>query len=184
MKPLGILALAAAAALAVPRPSLAQATPPEDQSGFNISVGGGLTVPVSDFDDAARMGWHGLAGLGFTSANSTVGFRGDFFYGRNEVDGTSRDFELVGGLGNLIVNLGQPARVRPYVILGAGWIHTKVKDVTNGEGDITAAGGLGAKIPLGTDANLFLEGRYVNVFSDGPDLRFIPITLGVQFFTR
>lgn len=179
MQRIRILLMAAAIAGLLARPAAAQ----EEQAGFNVSVGGGVTIPVDEFNDAADLGWHGLASLGVTSSSSIVGFRGDFFYGENNAAAGDRDFRLIGGLGNLLLNIGESARFRPYLIGSAGYFNVKI-DRGGSESDIVAGGGLGIKIPAGSDANVFVEGRFINVFAEGTDTQFVPITAGIQFFTR
>ena len=38
---------------------------PASAQGAEFSLGGGVSLPLSDFGDVAKTGWHGLAAVGF-----------------------------------------------------------------------------------------------------------------------
>jgi Outer membrane protein beta-barrel domain len=164
------------------------AAPAACQGGLSLGVGGGVTLPLGDFKDAAKTGWHGLANLGWEGA-SGIGLRGDFYYGENSVkDPASGKFKLAGGLGNVTYSFSAgKSSIRPYVIGGAGFFNGKADVKAGGVSFSTsstkfawAAGG-GVKFKAGSDSDIFLEGRYVSVSTSGGKTNFIPVTLGVRF---
>ena len=64
----------------------------QEQSGTStqFSLGGGVDLPMGDFDDAANTGWHGLAAVTFTPATWPVGIQIDGNYGRFPDDSPAR----------------------------------------------------------------------------------------------
>lgn len=154
-----------------------------------FSVGGGVSVPTGNFDDAAKLGWHGTAGVSFFPSNIPVGF---------QVDGTYSQFsdespldvkdQLIYGTGNVVYKFStaEDTRFRPYLIGGVGVYNFKLKgdDVPSGFDDSQTKFGLNAG--AGFDfkagaAGLFLEGRFHNIFTEGDNTQFIPLTVGVRF---
>lgn len=159
----------------------------EAQQGFLFGVGGGATQPLGDFNDAAKIGWHGLAIIGYNSASSPIGLRVDGFYGENKFDGANGKTKLAGGLANGVYQFGSSASARPYIIGGIGAFNVKGTasaggiTVTGSETKFAAAGGLGVAFPVGSDSKIFLEGRFVNVFTSNSSTNFIPVTVGITF---
>ena len=45
--------------------------------GAEFSLGGGVDLPLGDFDDVAKLGFHGLAGVSVVPANWPVGIQVD-----------------------------------------------------------------------------------------------------------
>ena len=75
---LGMLAVLAGTTLA------SRTASAQEQSGTStqFSLGGGVDLPMGDFDDAANTGYHGLAAVTFTPATWPVGIQIDGNYGR------------------------------------------------------------------------------------------------------
>ena len=48
--------------------------------GAEFSLGGGIDNPLGDFNDAAKLGFHGLAAVSFVPTGSPVGFQVDGNY--------------------------------------------------------------------------------------------------------
>ncbi len=157
-----------------------------EAQGITFGVGGGLTMPSGDFNTAAKMGWHGLGHIGF-STPAGVGFRGDFFYGENKFDGISGKAKLAGGLGNITYAFGSAPGIKPYVIGGIGFFNVKFGGTGGGvsfsgsESKFAFGGGAGLKFKAGSDSNFFVEGRYISVQTSGSSTGFIPITAGISF---
>ena len=159
--------------------------------GAEFSLGGGATVPLGDFSDAAKMGFHGLVGVSFAPSSFPLGIQVDGMYQRLKQDDTFGDqsFQLLQGTANVVYKFksSEDSQFRPYLIGGVGLYNTKLvggDDVAGpGEGntatDFGLNGGAGFDIKAG-GIGLFLEGRFHNVFSDGSSTNFIPITLGVR----
>src|SRR3954462_9874959 len=97
----------------------------QEQSGTitQFSLGGGVDLPLGDFDDAANTGYHGLAAVTFTPAASPVGFQIDGNYGRFP-DSSPADVNLqtIYGTGNLVYRFqtSPESTFRPYLIGGGG----------------------------------------------------------------
>jgi hypothetical protein len=71
----------------------------------------------------------------------------------------------------------------PYVIGGIGAYSSNVTDATDIDEETT---NLGANIGVGLSLSLaglsaFAEARVHNVFADGRDVRFAPVTIGITF---
>jgi hypothetical protein len=150
-----------------------------------FGLAGGLTMPTGDFNTAAKLGWHGIGQVGY-GLPSGLGFRGDFFYGQNNLDGVSGKTKLAGGLGNLTYDIKSPGGVKPYFIVGAGVFNVKVEvgSASASETKFAFGGGAGLKFKAGSDANFFVEGRYISVQTSGSSTGFIPITAGISFGTK
>lgn len=186
---------AAAAALAL------VAAPASAQSGVTFGVGGGLSIPLADFADedagGAETGYHGAAHVGFQGgANLPVGFRIDGMYQRYSLsadalgsDDFDVNYQLLSGSANVVYAFAtsEQTRFRPYLIGGGGIYNLDVKgddaDDLGFEGDATKFGinaGAGFNFAFG-NVGLFLEGRFHNVFTEGENTSFVPITLGLRF---
>ena len=179
---MGIITLAMGSALYATG-AQAQATP------VQFSVGGGLDLPLGDFDDAAKVGFHGLAGVSYAPAEwKGFGIQADGNFSRFS-DDTPLDikFQLIYGTANAIYKFqtAETSRFKPYLIGGVGVYNFDAKgdDVPTGVDSETKFGinaGAGFDIGAGSVA-LFLEGRFHDVFTDGSNVKFIPITVGVRF---
>jgi hypothetical protein len=79
----------------------------------------------------------------------------------------------------------EETKFRPYLIGGAGVYNLDVKgdDVPPGVESVTKFGlngGAGFDFKAGA-AGIFVEGRFHNVFTEGSNTNFIPLTVGVRF---
>lgn len=179
MKRIGSVAIAAVAALAL---STASA-----QAQVSVGVGGGVTIPLGDFGDVAKTGWHGLAVVGYDMP-SGLGVRGDFYYGQNKLDITGADAKakLAGGFGNILYHF-KSAGVTPYVLGSIGFMNVKAEGSNGGVTASTSStkigfgGGAGLQFKAGTDSHIFVEGRYITINTEGGNTNFIPITVGISF---
>jgi hypothetical protein len=162
------------------------------QGGASFSLGGGLTLPLSDFGDAAGTGFHGLAAVSFVPANFPVGIQIDGMFHRLGVDDdpvfgdVDANFQIIQGTANAVYRFANSpdTRVRPYLIGGVGIYNMKVTgdDVIGdpaSESDFGINAGAGFDFVAGS-VGLFVEGRFHNVFTDGNNTNFIPITVGVR----
>jgi hypothetical protein len=163
---------------------------PAVAQGAKFSVGGGLTLPLGDFGDAASTGFHGLAAVGFQPANLPVGFQIDGMYQRFGVDDVPDDFDakfqIIQGTANVVYTFttAEESTFHPYLIGGVGLYNAKATgdDVPDSESetDFGINAGAGFDFQAGAVA-LFVEGRFHNVFSDPDNTNFIPITVGIRF---
>ena len=151
-----------------------------------FSVGGGLGVPLGNFDDVVKIGWQGTAAVSFVPRNLPVGI---------QVDGSFSQFgdespldiksQLIYGTANAVYAFAtsKGSRLRPYLIGGGGVYNSKETGSDALGGSTTKFGlnvGAGFDFQAGSAA-LFLEGRFHDVFVSGPNVKFFPINLGIRF---
>jgi hypothetical protein len=162
--------------------------------GAEFSLGGGVGVPLGDFDDAAKTGWHGLAAVSFVPTGWPVGIQIDGSYQQFNLDDaafpgfTGLKNRFLMGTGNLVFKFktSEESTFRPYIIGGGGVYNSKItgsddpSDVLPG-GETKFGLNAGAGFDIKTSGiGLFLEGRFHDIFTDGADTQFIPITLGIR----
>jgi hypothetical protein len=160
--------------------------------GAEFALGGGVGLPLGSFDDAAKTGWHGLAAVSFVPNGWPVGIQIDGQYQQYKFDGsTSLKDRFLIGTGNLVFKFksSEESKVRPYLIGGGGVYNIKATGtndlgtLVDTENSLTKFGlnaGAGFDFKAG-GAGLFIEGRFHDVFTEGEDVKFIPITVGIRF---
>jgi opacity protein-like surface antigen len=164
--------------------------------GAEFSLGGGATIPLSTFADFTKTGFHGLVGVSFAPSSFPLGIQVDGMYQRlknEDIIPGDRTSQIIQGTANLIYKFktSEESQFRPYLIGGVGIYNFKqvsgddvagpgVGNTGNTGTDFGLNGGAGFDIKAGA-VGLFVEGRFHNVFSDGEDAKFIPITVGVRF---
>jgi hypothetical protein len=148
----------------------------------NFGVGGGLTIPIGDFGDVAKTGWHGLGIIGY-QLQSGLGLRGDFYYGQNNSDPSGAKFKLAGGLANVSYSFSGKSSITPYVIGSIGYFNFKADGggASSSESKVAFGGGGGIKFKAGSDSHFFVESRYLTINTSGSNANFIPITVGITF---
>jgi hypothetical protein len=182
-----------AAALAL---GMLLSAPTARAQGAEFALGGGLGVPLGDFDDSgAKLGWHGLAAISFVPEGWPVGIQVDGSYQQFSLeDGGFPGFtglknRVLMGTGNVVFKFktSDESTFRPYLIGGGGVYNTKVTGADD-PGDVLPGGEtkFGLNAGAGFDfkaggAGLFIEGRFHNVFTDDSNMQFIPITVGIRF---
>ncbi len=173
------------AALAVAALTLAAAAPAAAQSGFTVGLNGGVAVPVGDAKDALKTGFGGGVQLMMRNPAGKVGFGIEAEYNRlgyKEILGVDPNASLnaYGVMARLDFALGNSL----YLLGGAGLYRTEVTggddlpdfgDTSNT--DFAVQGGAG----FGFGPGLFVEAKYVNIFTDNSSTSMIPITLGIRF---
>jgi hypothetical protein len=176
--------------------ALGMGAAPLHAQGAEFSLGGGIGFPLSNFDDIAKLGWHGLAGISFVPTGWPVGFQVDGQYQQFKLDQAvvlRNDLKdrLILGTANLVYKFktSEASTFRPYVIAGGGVYNLKTTGADNISGVVSTSGsetkaginaGAGFDFKAGS-VGLFIEGRFHDVFfSNSPDVRFIPVTLGIR----
>lgn len=164
-------------------------TAPAVAQGAEFSLGGGVTLPLSDFGDAASTGFHGLAAVSFVPSGFPVGIQVDGMFQRfgvdNVPDGFDGNFQVLQGTANAVYKFktSEESKIRPYLIGGVGLYNFKATGDdfgdTGSETDFGLNGGAGFDFKFGS-VGAFVEGRFHNVFSDPDNTNFIPITVGVR----
>ncbi|MGH7507963.1 MAG: outer membrane beta-barrel protein [Gemmatimonadales bacterium] len=161
--------------------------PAAHAQGAEFSIGGGVGVPLGDFDDAAKLGWQGTAAVSFVPRNAPIGFQVDGSYSQFS-DDSPLDIksQFIYGTANAVYKFAtaEDTRFRPYLIGGGGVYNLKPTgdDVIGDPGSETKFGinaGAGFDIKAG-GAGLFLEGRFHNIFTEGSNTQFIPLTVGIR----
>ena len=145
-----------------------------------FSLGGSLGIPLGDFDDVAKMGFHALAAATIKPASMPVSFQvdGNFAHFSTEVDGVSD--RMLFATGNAVYNFktAPTSRLHPYIIGGVGIYNNKFTDI-DATTDFGINAGAGFDVAAG-GASLFVEGRFHDVFTDGSSMQFVPLTVGVR----
>ena len=161
---------------------------PAARAQTQFSIGGGVGIPLGDFDDVAKMGWQGTAAVSFVPATMPVGFQLDGNYSQYS-DDSSLDLkeQFIYGTGNIVYRFATATEstFRPYLIGGGGVYNMKPTgdDVIGDPGSETKFGvnaGAGFDIKAG-GVGLFLEGRFHSIFTEGSNTQFIPINVGLRF---
>ena len=163
--------------------------------GAEFSLGGGIGIPLDTFDDEAKLGWHGIAGISFVPNGWPVGIQIDGSYQQFNLDDAAfpgfsgLKNRLIMGTGNVVFKFksSEESTFRPYLIGGGGVYNSKVTGADD-PGDVLPGGEtkFGINAGAGFDfkaggAGLFIEGRFHSVFTEGANLKFIPITVGLRF---
>ena len=163
------------------------------QTPVTFGVGGGVNVPLGDFSDGVKMGFQGTALVEFAPANLPVGFRVDGTYQQNKfsddlaagVNGDGK-FQNIYGTADVVYTFktAESSMFHPYLIAGGGVYNGKAKfdsDIdTESSTKFGVNGGAGFDYAAGS-ATIFLEARFHNVFTEGSNTTFVPITVGVKF---
>jgi hypothetical protein len=164
--------------------------------GAEFALGGGVGVPLSDFDEDAKLGWHGLAAISFVPEGWPVGIQFDGSYQQYSLeDDAIAGFSglkdrIIMGTGNVVFKFksSEESTFRPYLIGGVGVYNTKTtgedlgEDLDGGATDFGLNAGAGFDFKAG-GAGLFIEGRFHRVFAGDDTIKrqFIPISLGIRF---
>lgn len=152
----------------------------------SLSVAGGPSFPVGHLGDEFDLGYHIQASAGL-SVPLPVGLRVDAAW--NRFPETGGAFNSISGSVNGILGLGGIG-FSPYLIAGLGIYNSRVShddddDPGHDHGDesttnLGANFGAGVRLPL-PGLTLFLEARLHNLFSEGEQTRFIPLSFGFSF---
>jgi hypothetical protein len=156
---------------------------PVSAQGIKFMLGGGLTVPVSDYKnvDGAQNGWMGMLGAAVSFPVLPIGVRLEGLYGQNPHTGTATDKTvLYGGAASVVVKFGIAGPLSPYIIGSAGYLdhHYSPGDTglpSEDEWKPVYGGGAGLSLSL-VVIGVFIEGRYLARSST----RFITAMGGIQ----
>ena len=152
-----------------------------------FSLGGSLGIPLGDFDNAAKMGYHIVGAASFKPAAMPVGLQVDANYAHFATEITDVNTQILFATGDAVYTFktAPASRLHPYLIGGVGIYNTKATGsaVPSGTGSNTDFGinaGAGFNVAAGA-ASLFVEGRFHDVFTSGSSTQFVPVTLGLRF---
>jgi opacity protein-like surface antigen len=178
---------------------------------YTFGGGISLLLTPNKVKDFYKTGFQGVVGFGFRiMSNLLIGGSVSYNnFGLDktallESVGIPSDsnIDVVGGTITLVEMLGVvkyyfwASEKSPnfYVLGGPGFSWGRISEVSvlipnqgpftqNSQTDtnFTLAGGLGVKFRVGKSTNLFIEGRYSVLISDGEDLTYVPLKFGVLF---
>lgn len=168
---------------------------------FKINLNGGVATPISDFKDAAKLGFMGGVGFDYMATeNFAVGADGSFISNKASDDleafltlgagvpVTAKFSMLQGGAhAKYMFPMASESSVSPYVIGGAGIYNIKSKlESTNTlfTGDVSeskfgARGGLGLLYKTSEKVGIGVEGAFHWINTDVTSTQFVSIQAGV-----
>ena len=155
------------------------------QSATTWIAGGGLSLPVGDFNIYANDGPGLLAGIERSIGRHPTALRLDLSYGVNS-DNTAIGFHettrLYSVLGSVVYHF-TGSRPHLYALAGVGYFHRRF---TSNDPDETPINDSHVAIQVGEGAivqvgsfKLFVEGRFVSSVGTGP-FRFAPLIIGLR----
>lgn len=155
--------------------------------GFGLS--GGLSMPMGDFGDSADMGYV-IGGQIWLLPAATIGFRADVNYDSWDLKKSATfssakvTFRSISGAANVVIRptASSKSMLKPYLIAGGGMFNTQASSSSQSSASKTNAGiqaGGGIELKL-SGFSTFIEGKYVNVFTDVRNTNWIPVTFGVR----
>lgn len=173
------------AALAVAALTLVATAPMAAQSGFVFGVNGGVTLPMGDAGDVLKTGYGGGVTLMMRNPTSSIGWGIDAQLHRlsyediADVD-LNANLNAYGAMARLEFTTGSNL----YLLGGAGLFRTEITDDESGPDlgetnntDFAVQGGLGMNFGRG----FFVEGKFINIFTEDSNTQLIPITVGIRF---
>ena len=156
--------------------------------GVRFGIGGGVVMPMGDYKNVDKLGWLASADFTYWLSSAPIGIRADGQYSqtthKNGVDGNSK---IIGGMAELVYAFGTQAdQIRPYILGGVGFYNVKVTipsaSVDTSVSKIGFGGGAGVAFKLGSGSTrFFVEGKFVNVSTEGGSTTFLPIKAGIRF---
>jgi hypothetical protein len=174
-------ALVVAVAL-IPTAARAQMGTAQPTEGVRFGVGAGLTLPMGDYGDLDKMGFHALGLVQLPLKNTPIHLRGDVMFSQTSHKSgfTSGNSRLIGVNVDALYHLGRPAMsFRPYVLGGIGYYNGHESVTSTSQSKIAFNLGGGALFGLGS-MNAFVEARYVSISTSGGSTTFIPLTFGIM----
>lgn len=148
------------AALAMTLPATVQAQ--------SLYVGGGVLIPISDFEDDADAGFMGIGGISFDIGDSGFAVGAEGMYGPGSGADDGPDIDVYSAMGWLLYGFGEEGSVAPYIFGGAGILGCNADSsgptpasCTDDDTNFGYQGGAGLDVPLSDRVNLFFEGRYM-----------------------
>ncbi len=176
MRSIRMAALVLALGLVAAPALRAQSQPTE---GIRFGFGVGATLPMSDYGNVDKMGYHVLGVLQMPIKASPVHIRVDVMYSQTSHDVVSGNTTLFGSTVDALYHLGdRAASARPYILGGLGLYNVDA----GGASEAKLAFGFGGGLLFGLSGlNAFVEARYMSVQTSGSSLTFVPITVGLMF---
>ena len=163
--------------------ALCGATVAGAQRPLSLSLAGGGSLPIGQFDDAASTGWHALVSIGLSTLMQPIGLRLDVAHNRFTAEAAGPDQAVTSGTLNLTYRLPMTnSPLSPYLITGAGAYRFDCFGRIECDSDTRFGwnAGLGSKFAaLGLKG--FVESRLHGVNAESGNIRFVPVTFGLTF---
>lgn len=158
---------------------------------ISLGVSGGLSLPMGNLSDGVDAGYNATGHIYFKPSTMKLALRGDVSYdswkSKSSSSVLSSSLSSLGFTGNGIFYVGEStAAMRPYLLVGGGMYRFKSSATVLGVSrsstntDPGIQGGAGISFNL-SGFSTFLEAKYVNVFGDGENVSFVPISFGIRF---
>lgn len=174
-----------------------------------VGIAVGATMPISDFANDTKTGYHGAGYLQYEPAGGIWGVRGEGSYHRSDFTdealgdiGADPDDDITNsithvGVAAVLLGRGRARTVTPYALGGLGYYRVTVSassgslSLSESESGFGFNGGAG--IRFGRQVGFFLEARYhqFSITTEDPDdpansdvkstFRMIPVSIGVRF---
>lgn len=177
---------------------------PRLRGGFYIGVAGGASFPMGTFNDFYNTGWNVSVPIGWQSMDTPWGARVDLTY--NQMSGATvgstfgsipvSDAKIWSGMLDVTFGIPMGSNGSAFYLMGGGGVHHFTDFGQTSSGALTSFaaadngnsmtkfglnGGAGVSFPIGP-TSLFLEGRWVTVFTPNERTNYVPVTLGIRFF--
>lgn len=155
------------------------------QAQVSFGIGGGPTFPTGDVTGDYDTGFHLRGNLNFSVPLLPVGVRVTGAYQSMGIDALIADASEQQYIGTLDAMLMTPSPLLKFYAVGGPSVHIVSFDTDLGDSDSeTYAGfniGVGVQGSLPFVPNAFAEIRFFQVFNDGDDRQYIPVTVGINF---
>ena len=180
--------------LALATTFLALSAPADSSAQTSIFVGGGATIPVSDFSDfdgagagtdGANTGWQGTVGALFAVGEAGLAVGPRVYYGSNSHETTGDKTNLFGGTAVALYGFGDPEALNPYVFGEFGVMSHAFKSDAAPATDATSTaavwgGGVGVGFPLGGVTG-FVSAGYTAGLGDNSGTTYFALFAGATF---
>jgi hypothetical protein len=158
-------------------------------NGWYFNLGGGIPIPMGDFDDMYGRGYNVTGSVGWHPTESAFGIRFDAAYdrlnGETFQSGTTttnlNDASVLSGLAEVTLRVPRALGLNPYFV-GGGGIHRfsdyGATNLSSTEWGWNAGGGF--RFGWGF-TSMFVEARYMSVGTPSDRAEYVPIILGITF---
>ena len=174
------------------------------RGSFYFGLGGGPNVPTGSAEDIYKTGFNVTVPLGWQPMNSPFGLRLDLGYsrfngrsaGENGLTSQPDDPNIWSATMNATLDLlrfGESKRGALYLVGGGGvfrftdfnnFDRTDNEPESSLKGEPVTKGGLtggaGLAFPIG-GSSLFVESRYTNAYTDGENVKWVPVVIGFKW---
>jgi hypothetical protein len=174
------------------------------RSSFYVGLGGGPNVPTGSAENIYKTGFNVTVPLGWQPMNSPFGLRLDLGYsrfngrsaGENGLTSQPDDPNIWSATMNATLDLlrfGENRRGALYLVGGGGVFRfTDFNNFDSSDNEpesslkgepVTKAGltgGAGLAFPIG-GTSLFVESRYTNAYTDGDNVKWVPVVFGLKW---